>query len=1083
MKKSLLLALVFLLTTVSYSQSRNWTKVSPKDILKNKNVNRQSFPEEFQLYQVATESIVANLNGAPQRLNSNQSNVIISIPNMKGNMERFEVFEFSNFAPELQAQFPELRSYVGKGVDDKGATIRFSVDPSGIQAMIFRTDKHNEFIEPYSQDGTIYAVYESARTKGALPFTCSTIDTAISNDLTNNIPSTARSSSGQLLLFRLALSCNGEYATYFGGTVAGALAAMNATLTRVNGVFEKDLAIHFNLIANDANVIYTNAATDPYTTMANWNTQLQNTLTSVIGEANYDIGHMFGATGGGGNAGCVGCVCNDGTKGRGITSPADGIPMGDNFDIDYVVHEMGHQLGGNHSFSNGVEGTGVNVEPGSGSTIMGYAGITAQDVQLHSDDYFVYANVKQIQDNMVGKTCPTRVTLSNVAPIVNAGLDYTIPKSTPFILDGTAVDPNGDVLTYCWEENDTATTQTGAASAASATKTGGPNWRSYNPTLTSKRFCPPIARVVANASTTQGLDIVVEALSSVARTLNFVLTARDSYPGAGQTGSDTMIVTVNATAGPFLVTAPNTAVDWPAGTNQDVTWSVAGTTANGVNAAAVDIFLSTDGGYTYPIQLASNVPNDGFETIIVPNNLGTTNRIMVKGYNHIFYDISNTNFTISEPLTDYTISPIGGTAIQSCTGNDFNTTIQYTTYQGFSDSTSFSVSGLPAGANVIVSPNPITTTGIVTMTISNTAGVTPGIYPIMFTATSGSIVKSINYSFQLYSSTFAVSSLTTPTNFATNQATSQTLTWVADSNATSYDVEVANDAAFTITFNSGTATTNSYTVTGLANLTDYYWRIKPKNGSCSGAFSDGFKFTTGNVACNTTASTNVPLTIGTTANVTVNSTLTIPDNLNITDVNVTLNITHTWINDLVITLISPTGTQVQLVNRPCANAALNNAVATFDDDGITLVCGNNPAISGVVRPTQVLSALNGQVSQGTWTLRVLDAANQDGGSINSWSLNLCGVEIPLGVPSNTIKDLTIYPNPNNGNFNVQFNSSSNQSIKLGVYDMRGRMVFANTYTNNGLFNENIQLGSLQSGVYLVKLSDGDNQTTKKIVIE
>lgn len=310
--------------------------------------------------------------------------------------------------------------------------------------------------------------------------------------------------------------------------------------------------------------------------------------------------------------------------------------MGDTFDIDYVAHEMGHQFGGNHTFSHNVEGSGVNVEPGSGSTIMGYAGITTRDVQPNSDDYFVYASIKQIQDNMVGKTCPTRVTLSNITPVVNAGLDYTIPKSTPFVLTGTASDGNGDVLTYCWEQNDTATTQTGAASAASATKTAGPNWRSYDPVSSPQRYFPPLARVVANQSTTQGTDIVVEALSSVARTLNFVLTVRDNFVGSGQTNSDVMTVTVDAVAGPFLVSTPNTAVSWAVGSNQTVTWDVAGTTANGVNAQYVDVFLSTDGGFTYPIQLASKVPNDGSEVITVPNNVGTTNRIMVKGYKHIF---------------------------------------------------------------------------------------------------------------------------------------------------------------------------------------------------------------------------------------------------------------------------------------------------------------------------------------------------------------------------------------------------------------------------------------------------------------
>ncbi|RZJ28670.1 MAG: hypothetical protein EOO48_09310, partial [Flavobacterium sp.] len=479
MKKTLLLAALFLTVTQLQAQTdKAWAAVTQKNFPVSKNAGRQSFPEEFKMFKLSAQMLRDVLANAPQRFGSHTTGVIISLPNADGAIERFEMFEASNFEPALQAQFPEIRSYVGRGVDDKKALLRMSVDPSGIQAMVFRTDKRNEFMEPYSQDGSVYAVYNSSRNKGQLPFVCSTDDVAMANSLQRQMPTDRLSNSGELLTFRLALSCNAEYTTYFGGTVAGALAAMNATMTRVNGVFEKDLAIHMNIIANDNLVIYTNASTDPYTSMANWNAQLQTALNNAIGNANYDIGHMFGSTGGGGNAGCIGCVCVTNQKGRGITSPADGIPMGDNFDIDYVAHEMGHQFGGNHTFSNDVEGSGVNVEPGSGSTIMGYAGITAQDIQAHSDDYFVYASIKQIQDNMVGKTCPVRTTLNNVAPVMNAGIDYIIPKSTPFILTGSGTDANGDALTFCWEQNDTATTQTGTNSQASATKTGGPNWRS-----------------------------------------------------------------------------------------------------------------------------------------------------------------------------------------------------------------------------------------------------------------------------------------------------------------------------------------------------------------------------------------------------------------------------------------------------------------------------------------------------------------------------------------------------------------------------------------------------------------------------
>src|SRR6187549_2904435 len=305
--------------------------------------------------------------------------------------------------------------------------------------MVFRTDRENEFIEPYSNDHRIYSVYKSHRDKGQLPWTCTSEEQQLSSDINSAISGRLEAkgaSTGQIKTIRLAQSCNAEYSNYFGATSSAqvnlVLAAFNNTLTRCNGCYEKDLALHLNLIANTTAVIYYNPSTDPYSTnMSSWNNQLQSTLTSVIGEANYDIGHMFGASGGGGNAGCIGCVCVNGSKGRGITSPADGIPQGDNFDIDYVVHEVGHQLGGNHTFSHGLEGTGQNKEVGSGITIMGYAGITSYDVAPHSIDIFHETSIAQIQSNLGGKSCPVTTNITaNHAPVIGATNNYTIPIST-----------------------------------------------------------------------------------------------------------------------------------------------------------------------------------------------------------------------------------------------------------------------------------------------------------------------------------------------------------------------------------------------------------------------------------------------------------------------------------------------------------------------------------------------------------------------------------------------------------------------------------------------------------------------------
>ena len=715
MKFKLLIVTLLTITSVAFSQNKSsFWNTSTKKIDFVPLDSKMNLPEK-QIFTLDVNAFKNALQNSPQRNAVSKSQIIIAIPNADGLIENFRVYENSNMDPALAARYPEIKSYIGIGVENPTASAYFSVSPLGFKSMVIYADRSAVFIEPLSKDLTTYTVYRKSDKVASLnKFECKVVETAQHQLAANNITARPNADDATLRTFRLAMSCTGEYAVYFGGTKALALAAINNSLTRVNGVFEKDFGAHMNLIANTDLVIYTNASTDPYAaaaSMSQWNAQLQSTLTSVIGEANYDIGHLFGATGGGGNAGCIGCVCVNGQKGSGITSPADGIPSGDNFDIDYVAHEMGHQFGANHTFTHSNEGTIAQVEPGSGSTIMGYAGITSLDVQPHSDPYFHAVSIQQVTNYIKTTTCQTNIATGNSVPTASAGLDYTIPKSTPFMLTGAGTDANGDTLTYDWEQMDSQTT----SAAPSATKTTGVDFRSYNPTTSPTRYFPNMTSVLANSATTAGTELVVEALPSVARTLNFRLTVRDNHAGGPANNSDDMIVTVNATAGPFAVTAPNTAVSYVGGSTQTITWSVAGTTANGVNCANVDILLSTDGGNTWSTLLAATA-NDGTEAVIIPNTPGTTNRIMVKGTNHIFFDVSNTNFTITAGSTD-TVAPTAPTLTASGTtqtttnlswsGATDNVAVTgYDVYKdgillGSTASTTYAVSGLTASTTYV----------------------------------------------------------------------------------------------------------------------------------------------------------------------------------------------------------------------------------------------------------------------------------------------------------------------------------------------------------------------------------------------
>ena len=874
MKFKLLIVTLLMMTNVTFSQNKSsvWNATT-----KNNNMvaldARMQLPEN-KLFNLNLLRLKTNLNNAPARnANAKDSNIILSIPNADGVLERFSIYENPTMDPALAARFPEIKSYIGIGIDNPTLTAYFSMSPLGFKSMVIGADRSAVFIEPISEDLTTYTVFKKAdKSNSFTPFECKVI-----NQVTTQAGETLRPNADDSTLrtFRLAVSTTGEYTAYFGGTKAGALAAINASMTRVNGVFEKDFAIRMVLIANNDAVIYTNASTDPYTT--SYNSQLQSTLTSVIGESNYDVGHVFVRASNNGNAGCIGCVCVNGSKGSGFTSST--IPTGDTFDIDYVAHEIGHQFGGNHTFSMSNEGTGVNMEPGSGSTIMGYAGITAQDVQPNSDAYFHAASIQQITNNVKAKTCQINTATGNAVPTANAGLDFTIPRSTPFVLTGSGTDANGDVLSYNWEQFDNAaSTATGASSAASATRTSGPTFRSYNSTATPVRYFPRIQSVLNGATTTAGTEITVEAVPSVARTMNFRLTVRDNKAGGSANNSDDMIVTVNATAGPFTVNSPNTAVSFVGGSSQTITWAVAGTTANGVNCANVDILLSTDAGTTWSTLVAAT-PNDGTQAVTIPNTPGTTNRIMVKGTNHIFFDVSNTNFTITTGAAPDTVAPTAPTL--SAAGTTETTT--NLSWSGATDNVAVTGYDVFRNGALIGSTTTATTFSVTGLTAST-------VYS--FTVKSKDAAGNVSPD----SNTVSVTTLTpAPDTTAPNaptlsaSGTTQTTTNLSWTGATDNVAVTGYDVLRNGALIGSTTTATTFAVTGLTFSTAYTFNVRAKDAA--GNFSlNSNTVTVTTLTPDTTAPTTPTLSASGTTSTTTNLSWTgATDNVAVTGYDVFRN--------------------------------------------------------------------------------------------------------------------------------------------------------------------------------------------------
>lgn len=668
-----------MLPFLGYSQ---WTRTE----LRSQKVKKSQEKLEFSgLYALNTDQLRQILKNAPVRF-SNEKGVVISLPAASGKLERFQVWEYSNMAPELQAKFPDIRSYVGTGLEDPSAYVRFSLSPVGFSSMITRSGI-SEFIEPYTEDRTVYAVFDSNARRGQdkEPFECATPNKPEIKNSEKKSGAVNKKVAG-FNIFRLAITCTAEYAEYHltaAGTPATAteaqkkavvLAAMNATLTRLNGVFEKDLSLHFNLVANNDAVIFVDSASPsyPYTASDEQNQAGQTTITNLIGAANYDMGHIFDREDGNGYA--PGDICDDATKAMGWT--ASNFPEGDNFDIDYVAHEMGHQLGANHTFSYSTASGNLAslVEPGSGSTIMAYTGITSNyDVQFNSNDYFHGFSVQEIKDRINSVACGTNTPFADPAPSINAGADYVIPKSTAFVLKGTSTDPNTASYTYTWEQMDSGSSQTGNNSIPYLNKPSGPTFRSVVPVSTPVRYFPDFNKVLAGVLTTKW-----ETVSGVGRSLNFALTVRNNSITAPQTSKDAMMITVNNASGPFKVTAPAFGQSAASGSAVNVTWDVANTTQAPVSTANVNIKLSTDGGQTFT-TIAANTPNDGNEQVTIPAGSTATNAyIMVEAVGNIYYAVSPsfvidytvqgescTTYTYGGPAVPITDGPGGAAAIAS----------------------------------------------------------------------------------------------------------------------------------------------------------------------------------------------------------------------------------------------------------------------------------------------------------------------------------------------------------------------------------------------------------------------------------
>ncbi|HRI27565.1 MAG TPA: M12 family metallo-peptidase [Chitinophagales bacterium] len=933
---------------------------------------------------------------------TNPLTLILPMPD--GGFERFAVVLSPIMEEGLAKKFPQIKTWAGQGIDDPTATIRFDITQFGFHAQILSAVHGRIFIDPYSRNDTEHYICYYTRNypkpagkefsclvpenahKERINFTPEQLDEAMAN---------FRSSDGQLRTYRTAVAATGEYTAFHGGTVAAGVAAITTSLNRVTGVYERDVAVRLTLIANNNLIVYTNSSTDPYSNNdpGALLDEVQGNIDAVIGSANYDVGHVV-STGGGGVA-SLGVPCVGGSKARGVTGTSS--PIGDPFDIDYLAHEMGHQFGAQHTFNGNAGSCSGNrsassaYEPGSGTTIMAYAGICSpQDLQNNSDDHFHAQSNAQIIAYVTagsGNNCPVKTATGNLAPTADAGPSYTIPKSTPFSLTGVGTDANGDAITYCWEQ-----WNLGAAGAPNSPSGDAPIFRSFSPTTNPIRVFPKWSDIINNTQT------IGELLPSYGRTLNFRLTVRDNRSGGGRIATANTNVVVADGAGPFQVTAPNTSgVTWTAGSTATVTWSVANTTAAPVSCANVDILLSVNGGTTYPHTLATGVPNNGSAVVNIPIIPATTQaRVMVRGSGNIFFDISNANFSVSQPSTPTFVMAVSPTVQSVCAPANATYNINITGFAGFSSVVNFSAAGVPPGATAVFSPPTVIPSGTNTLTITNTGSAQQGTYNITITANGGAITQTASVVFAVSQGTPAQAIPTSPVTGAINVSTTPIFAWIPIANAATYTLEIANNIGFSpVLSTQNNLTTNTYTPpAGLltANAT-YYWRVRGENGCANGAFSPIYSFTTVTSTCTTYSSTDVPKNISSSGTPTITSNLTISGSGVISDLNVKpLTGTHTYINDLVFNLRSPANTTVLLFGNICGSQ--NNFNVNLDDEAASANYPCPPTGGGTYKPQGSLADFDGQNANGTWVLTVNDTYSGDGGQLQNWGLEVCVASTP-----------------------------------------------------------------------------------------
>ncbi|MEQ1642928.1 MAG: LamG-like jellyroll fold domain-containing protein [Pyrinomonadaceae bacterium] len=696
-KISLLVAMVLVFSAIAIANPERqnvWTKVA-KDQLRLAGSGRTIMPTSFEAFRLDNGGLRAILSRAPEEFTA-EPEVILSLPMPDGTFQRFSIFHSLVVEPGLLKKHPVLgQTYTGQGIDNPAATVRFDFFGSGFHAMIL-SPNGTIMIDPFAVgDTATHLSYFKRDTPRNEEFKCSVRQSPVDSilkplDLDNTAffrdePDNEVVSGTQLRMYRLAAAATWEYcdAQPGGNTWTNCLASQVTAVNQVNQFFERDVAIRMVLIASNGLVAFAannptcgpaqnqacTSANDPYT---NGDTEAliaenQTVLDARIGASNYDIGHVFGTESGG--LARLGSGCRATLKGQGASGQSSIGELAGRF-VEVLAHEFGHQWGAEHSFNADGPGScgnrmaGSAYEPGSGVTIMSYAGVCLE--QNVANEFLDSYHVKSIESMVaysttgLGNACAATTATGNTPPTVTGPGNFTIPKLTPFALSASATDPNGDSITYDWQEYDLGPPTQAVPNTDNPD--ARPIFRTYDPTSSGERFFPSpfYSLFFANVPpATIGPLLTGELLPQVGgRVMTFQVIARDNRAGGGGVNTASSTLTVASNSGPFQVTAPNTPVNITGGSVTTVSWNVNNTTAPPVSEANVRIRLSTDGGNTYTTTLAGSTSNDGSESVAIPNTPTNTARIKIEAINSVFFDISDTDFAITAGTPTPTPTPL-----------------------------------------------------------------------------------------------------------------------------------------------------------------------------------------------------------------------------------------------------------------------------------------------------------------------------------------------------------------------------------------------------------------------------------------